>query len=275
MNKNNNCGQDVKARAIDSKSLETRLELNQKYQSKNFHDWLHQRLNVSEDEHILDVGCGTGAQSLRFLEALGEQGTVSAIDISSSSVEKLLEVVRGDNRLEAFTADMADLNKIIEKKFKQKKFTLAHSTYALYYSPSRLEVIKHMADAIYNFGRLAVFTPAAPHGMVEIASRFSSIPAAVLESLEFGPAVLEPELRSLFWEVEVHFFQSEMRVTALEDFINFYRATTYFDASVTDQVRLYAQKEIRENGFVKYEKNGYLIIGRDKKPSLEANISPQ
>lgn len=259
---------EIRDRAISSSSLVTRLELNRKYQSKNFHQWLHKRLGVSPGEKILDVGCGTGAQALQFLEDVGPSGTVSALDISASSVAQLLRSTEEDHRLTACTADMADLDDVIKNKFSQKRYTLAHSSYALYYSPARLDVLKRMAEALFDYGRLAIFTPASPHGMVDIASKFSDIPSPVLESLEFGPAVLEPAFRSLFWGVEVHYFQSEMRVTSSKDFIDFYKATTYYDDKVLDSVNLYAEEQIAKLGAVIYEKNGYLIIGREKKVSM-------
>lgn len=255
----------VKRRAVNSESLNSRLIINQKYQSKNFHDWLHKRLNVLPGENILDVGCGTGAQSLKFLEKIGKTGTVSALDINEDSVKNLLELSGGDKRLEVAVADMADIENVINSKFHQKKYTLAHSSYALYYSPENKTVLNKMADSISNYGRVAVFTPVYPHGMVEIAEKFSNIPDKVYESLEFGPKVLEPEFRSLFYEVEIHFFQSEMKVSSIDDFMNFYSSTTYFDEKASKEIEKYAKSEIKDKGAISYEKNGYLIIGRDKK----------
>lgn len=256
---------DVKERAISRDNLRTRLDLNSRYQSTDFHDWLHRRLNVMRGEHILDVGCGTGAQSLRFLECIGPRGSVSALDISPASVEELVRNANGDLRLVAVTADMADLDEVIRARFKQRSYTLAHSSYSLYYSPSRMAVLRRMADSLLSHGRLAVFTPTTPHGLVEIASKFSVIPEPVMESLEFGPSVLEPEFRSLFWEVEINFFQSEMRVTSVDDFMGFYRATTYYSAQAEPGIRRFAESELRSKGAVIYSKNGYLIIGRDRR----------
>ena len=256
---------EIRDRATSRGSLNVRLNLNSRYQSADFHSWLHRRLDVSRGEHILDVGCGTGAQSLRFLDAIGARGTVSALDISSDSVDELLRSANGDPRLTAAVADMADLDAVIRQTFTRRMYTLAHSSYALYYSPARQAVLERMSDALESSGRLAVFTPATPHGMVDIAARFGPVPDLVLESLEFGPAVLEPKFRSLFWEVEIHYFQSDMRVTSLDDFMAFYRATTYFDPDVEGSVRDFAQAEISARGAVSYTKNGYLIIGRDRR----------
>jgi ubiquinone/menaquinone biosynthesis C-methylase UbiE len=255
----------LKQRATHTKSLETRISLNAKYQSRGFTDWLHRRLGVAAGEHILDVGCGTGAQALQFLEAIGPSGTVSALDISADSITTLIERSGHDDRLEAVPADMMDLASVLESSFNQQRFTLAHSSYALYYAESPLRVLQTMADVVAEAGRVAVFTPCEPHGMVEMALRFGPIPELVRESLRFGPDVLEPSFRRLFWDVEVQFFQSEMRVSSVSDFMLFYRATTYFDPSVETEVEEYAKAMVSERGAVTYEKNGYLITGRDRR----------
>lgn len=256
-------------RARDSSSLNARLSLNQKYQSRDFHNWLQGKLAVYPGEKILDVGCGTGAQSLRFLDDIGERGTVSSLDINEESVQKLIMMSVNDKRLEAIAGDMDNLGEIVLSKFNQKKYTLAHSSYALYYSSDPVHVLRTMADLIYDSGRVAVFTPVGPHGMVEIASKFSEIPSPVIESLEFGPKTLEPEFRSLFWDVEIHFFQSEMRVDSIDDFINFYKATTYYNEDVLEGIKQYALSQIEKYGSINYDKNGYLIIGRNKKIANE------
>lgn len=256
---------EIKDRAVSTGSLNTRIGINRKYQSKNFEQWLFKRLNIIPGEHILDIGCGTGAQSLRFLDAIGDAGSVSALDLSRSSVEQLITASGEDSRLTAVAEDMANLDEVIKKDFGERKYTLAHSSYALYYSPARMDVLRVMAESIYEFGRLAIFTPVSPHGMVDIASKFSQIPAPVLESLEFGPNVLEPAFRSMFFEVEVYYFQSEMRVTSLADFMEFYKATTYFNQDAMMDVSRYAEEKIAKDGAVVYEKNGYLIVGRERK----------
>ncbi len=252
---------DVQERATSTASLDTRLDLNRRYQSVDFADWHMRRLAVLPGEKILDVGCGTGAQSLRFLRDVGGRGTVSALDISEQSVASLLAAGGGDPRLQAVAADMATLDAVIRDEFRQKQYTLAQSSYALYYSPERESVLRTMADSVYDYGRVAVFTPAGPHGMVELAAKFGDVPIAVYDSLEFGPTRLTPLFRQLFWDVRIDYFQSEMRVTSLADFMGFYRATTYYDESAAADLEDYARREIEETGAVTYEKNGFLIQG--------------
>jgi ubiquinone/menaquinone biosynthesis C-methylase UbiE len=252
---------EVRERATSTASLDTRLDLNRRYQSVDFAAWHMKRLAVRPGEKILDVGCGTGSQSLRFLADIGPKGNVSALDISEASVAALIQASGDDPRLEAVASDMADLPTVIRDQFTQKQYTLAQSAYALYYSPERESVLRTMAESIYDFGRVAVFTPAGPHGMVELASKFGAVPEAVYDSLNFAEDRLLPMFRQLFWDVRVDYFQSEMRVTSLTDFMDFYRATTYFDEAAAGELEDYARREIEATGAVTYAKNGFLIQG--------------
>lgn len=252
---------DLKDRAVSTASLDTRIDLNRRYQSVDFSDWHMRRLAVQPGEKILDVGCGTGAQALRFLRDIGPRGTVSALDISESSIEALQVAAGDDPRLQAVAGDMAVLPTLIKDVFDQKRYTLAQSAYALYYSPERENVLRTMAESIYDFGRVSVFTPTGPHGMVELAARFSTVPDAVYDSLSFAEERLLPMFRELFWDVRVDYFQSEMRVSSLGDFIDFYRATTYYDADAEPALEQHARREIDAHGCITYSKNGFLIQG--------------
>lgn len=251
---------EIQERAVSKASLDDRLAINRRYQSRDFHAWLMDRLNVQRGEKILDVGCGTGAQALRFLDCIGPKGTVSACDINAESIDELQQRADNDPRLQAVASDMADLPELISNTFSQKKYTLAQAAYSVYYSPQREMVMRTMAESIYDFGRVAIFNPIAPHGLVDLASRFSEIPPAVMDSLNF-PSRLTELFREIFWDVRVDYFQSEVKVTSLEDFITFYQATTYYSAEAEGPLTEYAKDQIDRFGAITYEKNGFLIQG--------------
>lgn len=256
---------EVQERAVSTASLDTRLAVNSRYQSVDFHAWLMKRLAVAQGEQILDVGCGTGAQALRFLADIGPSGSVSALDISAESVATLVAAAGDDERLQAVAADMATLPDLLAGTFRVRQYTLAQSTYSLYYSPSRHDVLRTMAEALVPGGRVAIFNPLSPHGMVELAARYGEIPDAVYDSLEFGPTHLAPWFRELFWEVRVDIFQSLVRVTSVDDFVAFYRATTYYDAGAEASLAAHVAGEIERAGAFTYEKNGYLIQGTGRR----------
>jgi ubiquinone/menaquinone biosynthesis C-methylase UbiE len=255
---------DIKERATSTESLEIRLQLNNQLSSTNFHEWLMKKYNVQTGEDILDVGCGEGAQAIPFSERVGESGSVSAIDISATSIEKLQIKGKQFPQLEAIVGDMSNLQTIIDKQFRVKQYDLAQSAYSLYYASDRYVVLDAMRKALKPNGRLAVFTPNAPHGMVNFVKQFTSVPKQVEECFVFGPTILEPYFRKYFWDVEVHLFHNIVSVPSVDDFLTFFRATTYYNAAVESVVAQAVQDEIDKHGIMKYEKNGYLIIGKNQ-----------
>jgi len=252
---------DHAARATAARLLEKRIEINRAYSSADFDAWLFERLKVAAGEQVLDVGCGSGAQTIPFAKLVGPTGSVSSLDISTDSVALLKDRVPVGARVEAIAADMADLSQVIANVFSVKRYTLAHSSYALYYSSERLAVLDVMRGALQRGGRCAVFTPQEPHGLVQLAERYVDIPPAVGESLRFGTDVLHPYFAKHFKRFEIHHFHNVVSVPSAEVLIEFYRQTTYYAAKAEPAMRAFVEDEIKRRDRFQYEKNGYLIIG--------------
>jgi len=248
-------------RVIGTDYLEKRLEINKTYASADFDSWLFERLAVKPGEDVLDVGCGSGAQSIPFSRMVQPGGSVSALDLSADSVELLKKRVAPGSSVEAVAADMATIDELIRNRFRVKRYDLAQSSYALYYSPERLRVLDVMRAALKPGGRCAVFTPASPHGLVELAARFTKVPETVYDSLAFGGKVLKPYFDKSFKRVEDHKFDNVISLPNADLVLEFYRQTTYYDAAAEAPMRALVQKEIDAHGVFRYEKHGYLVIG--------------
>ena len=63
------------------------------------------------------------------------------------------------------------------------------------------------------------------------------------------------------WPRIVHYFQSQLKITSVEDFNSFYEATTYFDKDSADLIYKEADLEIKKSGALNFEKCGILLIG--------------
>ncbi len=258
---------EKKRRAISSDDLQMRLNINKKSQSKDFHSWLRKRLNVQPSEQILDVGCGTGAQTFFMAEDAGEDGHVTAFDISKDSVENLRKCLPSHlkSRVSAHVLDMGNIKEFLLENYKTKNYTLAQSSYALYYSPKRIEVLTEMQKRTKSLGRVAVFTPCPPHGMISLVEKHHKISEPVTDSLHFGDNVLRPLFRKSFHEVQVHYFQSTISIQSLEEFRTFYAATTYFNEKDNEGLYEEAENIIRINKELNFEKCGILLIGSGTK----------
>lgn len=248
-------------RAQKTSSLEERRSINQQYSSADFDQWLLGRLEIRLGENVLDVGCGSGAQTIPMAVSVGHSGTVSALDISESSISTLQAKSGSIKNIEAHCADMMDLREVIARKFKIKKYDLVHSSYALYYAKDPSFVLNTMVDALEPDGRCIIFCPHSPHGLVKLAQRFTSVPKAVTDSLEFGVEVVVPYLRRNLKRVLIHHFDNRVTVDDSETLLNFYRATTYYDQAAEPAIKKLVDDQIQKHGNFSYEKHGILIAG--------------
>ena len=69
----------------------------------------------------------------------------------------------------------------------------------------------------------------------------------------------------MFWEVQINYFQSLIKIENLNDFKLFYQSTTYFNKKYQNNIYKFVQNEILNNGHISFEKNGYLIKKYKKK----------
>lgn len=251
--------------AISSASLAARLEINRKHEGADFHGWLLGHLAAQPGMDVLDVGCGTGAQTLKMVDIVGPRGSVSAVDISPESIAKLNAV--GAPNLQAETADMDDLAALIERQLRIKRYDLAQSTYALYYAKRPATVLDAMFAAIKPGGRLAVCVPNDPHSLSRFMARFVSLPEAVVSCTKMGRELLEPYFRSHFDEVSIHLLRNRSRISSVADVMTFLRNTSYYDPTVESRVLAAVESEIAANGAFVSEKNSLLIVGRKPEAS--------
>jgi SAM-dependent methyltransferase len=244
-------------------SLTTRLDFNRRHAKFDFHAWVKEHYAFSEGEHVLDVGCGTGAQALTALAAVGPIGSVSALDISADSIAALRRSAGGAPNLTAVVATMDQLEGVIAERFPVKIYDVAHSTYALWYAQNHIGALDAMRAALRPRGRLIVTTPNAPNGLRELAKRVGP-PTPYLDlSTRFGPNVLEPYFRSYFARVTIHLQRNTLVVTDVDEVVRFYRAAAYYDRETEPRLRSAVTSEIAATGRFLFEKNNYMIIGQE------------
>ena len=64
----------VEKRAISSKNLQNRLNLNKKLGSKDLTSWLFKRYQIKKNDIILELGCGIGDHVIKEAKIVGTKG---------------------------------------------------------------------------------------------------------------------------------------------------------------------------------------------------------
>jgi SAM-dependent methyltransferase len=146
------------------------------------------RLHLSDGEHVLEIGCGTGAVTLPLAQAVGERGRVVAVDLS----EPMLSVARrrvAESGLRNVTLLLGDAQVFA---LEPAAFDVATSRMGVMFFADPAAAFRNIRGALKPDGRLvfACWAPLAEnrHWLIsyEIALRHLGPPATSPEQ-EVGP----------------------------------------------------------------------------------------
>lgn len=251
----------IKHRAISSAFLSTRLNLNKKISSRDLHTWQFTHMKFAKGENILDLGCGTGKQSLKISSIIGNKSKVCAIDISKESIDKLRKESKIKNVV-SIVDSIDNTHKILPKL--NLNFDKIISTYAIYYSSNPINVLKNVSEFLRTNGKFYITVPTTPHGMVQFVSKYTKIPKNVLESINIGNKVLIPYFKKNCKKVKTYKFNNIIKFTNFNDFYELYKSTTYFNPKIKKELQREFEKRMKKNKFIKFEKKALLIEATKK-----------
>src|SRR5579872_349542 len=112
-------------------------------------DILIDRARVKKGEHVLDVGCGSGATSLAFAQATGASGHVTGIDISAPMLARAREALPAGTPIEFVLADATIY------PFAPDAFDLLASRFGVMFFADPVLSFANMRKAMRRSGRLA------------------------------------------------------------------------------------------------------------------------
>lgn len=238
-------------KATDSSSLRTRITSNDQAQELDFIGWIFSHIDISEGDTILELCCGTGAQTLEFLERVGEEGKVVAVDVSAESLDTLEAKVDADteSRLTTIEADMMDIGSALAAAGLNKaRFDIIFCAYGLYYADEPLSVLETVSESLAVGGSIIVVGPFGPNN----GPWFSLLSMAGVElpepvrysSTKFMSDKIIPWGAEHFEHLNVETTVNHVNRTSATELFDYWQSTTYFDQECADAVQ-----DVLENYF--------------------------
>jgi ubiquinone/menaquinone biosynthesis C-methylase UbiE len=114
--------------------------------------WIIKQVKLRHDMKVLDLGCGTGKQMFALFRFLSSESKIVGIDISSDAVARVNQRAEkeGIANIKAIVCHLDD----VTTYFKESRFDLILSTYAIYYSKDMLSLLSSLPHLLSDNGQV-------------------------------------------------------------------------------------------------------------------------
>lgn len=233
--------------AEDPKLLDTRSSINEKLGNFDLDKWILEIAKLKPGMSVLDIGCGTGKQYLKFLEEIGTSGRIIGLDASEEMINKLnAELPYGLSNATTTVGKMEN----IEDIFSGEKFDLIHSAYALYNGETPIDTIKQICSLTIDGGKFLVVGPYGKNqddfykdlgNCQEVDKRM------VWNSQKFMEEIVIPKVKLLYGKVNTYTASNVITFSKLDDLMAFWRSN-YFNKDTEECIKEMFNKKLIDNG---------------------------
>ena len=216
----------VEKKAISSKNLQNRLNINKKLGSNDLTKWLFKRYKIKKNDKILELGCGRGNHVVKESKIIGDKGFILGTDLSKKSLNFLKKKIFTKNiRLKHIDLDKTS-SYLAKKKFQFDKII---SSYALYYAKNPIKVIQDCSKFLKPNGYFLITAPCYPHTLIEFADKHKILSKEVKKQIDFSSQKLEKFLLKKKIRNKIFRFKNILKFKNKEDLLIFYRSTVFYN----------------------------------------------
>ena len=229
----------------DTKKLETRIDTHKKYSTYDIHEWILEKVSLKNGEKLLDIGCGTGEQLLRFAKKY-PNSKIIGLDVAEKSLKIIEEECSKNNirNIEMILGEMDDLPTLLGST---NSFDVVNSCFAMYYSKNIDKLISNITDILKPNGRLFICGP-IPGNNAELIKFQEEISNFVSKELRFVMTeVILPVVLKKFGNVTEYHFNNPIKFPNAAALIDYWKAYPLFDSFAEEVFANSAKKFFEQN----------------------------
>jgi ubiquinone/menaquinone biosynthesis C-methylase UbiE len=245
-------------------ALKQRIQAHEKYALHDLNQWIFDHVELAEGLSILDLGCGTGKQTLPLAQLVGDSGHVLAVDISQEALDILSLNAKELGLEERITLLRIGLDELGEHLHKElfDRILACYSLYYVKYPRNVFDIIHH----ILKPGGIFFFCGPTKDNNSELKQvhyalmRKKSPPTT-------GAAVFMEETgqqlaREFFTKVEVFSFENPLRFNSAEALYGYWSSYNLFDEKLDVEFKAAADNYFRHHSVFETIKraNGVRVV---------------
>jgi ubiquinone/menaquinone biosynthesis C-methylase UbiE len=233
----------------DAVALEQRIDSHDKFGSNDLNKWIFENLQLSKGLSILDLGCGTGKQSIPIAKTIGDKGIVHSIDLSKDALEILIKKAKLhqiSNRIKALSCSHDDIGEAL----KDNQFDRVVSSYSIYYASNAENVISSIWNKLKVGGILFYCGPSSRNNLELKKFHYSILGKSeipILGASTFMEGVGKDKTIEIFEEVDTTIFENVLRFDSAQELYNYWSSYNLYDKSIDSQFRIAADEYFKSN----------------------------
>lgn len=260
-----NMEQDLALQYKDSRNLRVRINLHDKFSVNNYgwFNWIFDKINLSQNEKVLEIGCGDGQLWKKCGDRISENSEVILSDISNGMLNDTKENLKYlKANMKFHIADCANL------PYEDGSFDKVVANHMIFYVKDRKKAFSEIKRVLKKDGCFYCSTYGLKH-MKEIENLTKSFNSRInlsevhLEEI-FGLENGEEQLNKYFSNIEKHIYDDCLVIDQykpLLDYILSYHGNQHeILAGRYDEFERYVKAKVEKTGKFKVSKYAGLFI---------------
>ncbi len=223
--------------------LARRIDIHNKYGSKDIDQWMLGLLPLRKGEKILDVGCGSGKQCFSYYDYLGGEADITGGDVNQELLAQAIE----NNKTRGADVKFVTLDFDKPFDFANDTFDLLSCCFAIYYATDIPFTISEMHRVLKPGGMLFTSGPMPDNKrfFYDVIRQATGMEIPPMPGSSRYSSLILNEMRGLFNKVTVHIFENSLHFDSVEPFVEYTRA------SLSEDRRLWKSFFETKDDFVK------------------------
>ena len=244
----------------DSAALDQRINSHDKFGSNDLNQWIFENLQLSNGLTVLDLGCGTGKQSIPIANTIGEKGILYSVDLSQKALDALTEKACS-NQFESRIKTLCFSHDDLGRAFEDNQFDRILSSYSLYYTSDAEQVIRSIWKKLKAGGILFYCGPSSKNNLELKEFHYSILgkkEVPIVGASIFMEGVGRDKTIEVFDRVDTVTFENILRFDSAQALYTYWSSYNLYDKSIDSQFLYAAQEYFKNNNMFKTVKR---VIG--------------
>ena len=240
----------------DTKALTARINSHAIYGSHNLEEWVFSQLDVRPRQRILELGCGTGKQTIQLARLVGAEGHITAMDIAADSLSLLRQQALSVGVMTRIALIESGLDETEKYASGTELFDRAVACYSIYYANDPEHVLNVVHGVLKRSGRLFFCGPAYTNN-AELKAFHHALSCSTIRAgaAPFMEEAGQKLARQLFGKVQVSTFENLLSFKSAAALYEYWRSYNLYDPQLDLAFKTAASEHFhKHNVFTTYKR---------------------